>query len=396
MFIRIRKETFGYILFERFTRMQHVAATTERLENFTRDALAAFLRQYFGEIDEEFEVEFVQPPQSQLELAVPFGMYLEITPFCNMSCLHCYKPAGSPETQLTLDEQKQLIKELHDLGVLEIRLCGNEPTASPIFFDLCRYIRTFNFYLGINTNAYFDEEKREALVALQPDLVVVSVDGDQESHDTIRRTGSYQKAVALLERLSQTTIKHRINTVLSRATLGRIEHIVRLAERTGSDVSFIPLRAIGKSTCFKQGSELDKATMLASVREITALRSRYPRTTLLTYFDILGKKSTYYHSMDFNQPCPARKNGFITYAGDLFPCDFLRYLGDRFHCGSVKTAGFYPLWHQSQTLHDFQHLEHSNCKSCKHFLTNCYGGCVSSSLGCGSSIDDALCFVELV
>jgi len=44
MFIRIRKERFGYILFERYTRDLHFVTTEEKLESLGISDLRRFLR----------------------------------------------------------------------------------------------------------------------------------------------------------------------------------------------------------------------------------------------------------------------------------------------------------------------------------------------------------------
>ncbi|MEI7749428.1 MAG: hypothetical protein WCJ25_00300 [Candidatus Moraniibacteriota bacterium] len=102
-----------------------------------------------------------------------------------------------------------------------------------------------------------------------------------------------------------------------------IGHVAELADRFGSDVSYLPFRPVGKHADFNQENAIDSAIMHQVVQEIGNLRMAHPSITLLTYFDVLGEKATYHHSMDFNSPCPARKNGFIAFSGDFFPCDFL-------------------------------------------------------------------------
>lgn len=371
-FVRIRKEPFGYILFERFTREHYFVKEKSRLENFSHEDVKKFLNGYFGN-NRRIDYEFTPSKKNAMELSAPIGMYLEISKKCNFSCRHCYKPKEKSKQELGLDSIKNLIDELYAMGVFEIRLCGNEPTASPYFFEVCEYVKSRNMYLGINTNAYFDDSMQEQIISLRPDFVVVSIDGTKETHDAIRMHGSYDSALSFLARLSQTNINRRINSLLSRITLSSIEHIAQLAEKNEAGVSFLPLRPVGKDTDFKDSEALDATDMFHAVKEITALRKKYTNTTLLTYFDLLSEKATYHHSMDFNKPCPSRKNGFITYNGDFFPCDFLRYLGGKYLCGNVRKDGFEKLWCQSSALRNFQCIEHEKCKKCEFYMTKCYG-----------------------
>ena len=395
MFVRIRKERFGYVLFDSHTRNPHFAETTVELERLSKEEIGRFLLKYYPALDEQFQHEFVVPMDLSLDLSAPVGMYMEIARRCTLDCGHCYKQADPGSHFLDLEEWKCLIRELHDLGVFEIRLCGNEPTASPYFLKICEFISSLDMFLGVNTNAYFGRKVQDELIAIQPDFVVVSVDGDKKSHDRIRGNGSYEKAVDLLERLRKTSIKRRINAVISKLTLDTIEHTVRLANDYGCDVSFLPFRPVGRNQEFNAACSITKQHMRQAVEEIMWLRAAYPNLVLLTYFDVLGEKATYHHSMDCNTPCPARKNGFIAYNGDFYPCDFLRYLGSVYHCGNVTNGGFWPIWSSSPELMRFRNLRHGKCNHCKHYMTNGYGGCISGSIATSGCPDDELCFIDV-
>ncbi len=135
--------------------------------------------------------------------------------------------------------------------------------------------------------------------------------------------------------------------------------------------------------------------MKKAVLEIMCQRKRFPDITLLTYFDVLDEKCTYHHPIDkFNNPCPARKNGFITYGGDFFPCDFLRYSCERFFCGNILDTSFATIWNKSQNLKKFQSLKHIKCQKCKFYMKSCYGGCISGTIASSNDVDDALCFAQ--
>lgn len=396
MFIRIRKEGWGYVLFDRDSRSHHFVKTDLCLESIGRDQLITFLADYFPLEKTSLEYEFIIPKSLDLSLSAPIGMYLEVSAKCNLSCSHCYKPLDIPQPLLTLDQFKNVIDELHAMGVFEIRICGNEPTSSPYLLEISEYIKSKQMYLGINTNAYFDDNMGSKLIELAPNLFAISVDGNSKTHDSIRGVGSYDRAVSFLSKISEYPIKRRINTLISKVTISAMEDVVSLANHHGAEVSFLPLRAIGKGTQFKKENAIDSQDMLFVVKEVMRLREKYPNITLLTYFDILSEKATYHHSMSFNAPCPANKNGFIAYSGDYFPCDFLRYLGKDYFCGNVLTAGFEELWRNSLALHKFQSLKHEKCLKCRFYMTHCYGGCISGSLSSTGSPDDKLCFVDLL
>jgi radical SAM protein with 4Fe4S-binding SPASM domain len=127
------------------------------------------------------------------------------------------------------------------------------------------------------------------------------------------------------------------------------------------------------------------------------LRNKYPATRFLTYFDILSDKPDYYHPMWLNDPCPARKNGFISHSGDVFPCDYLIYLGDAFKAGNVKNQTIREIWHNSEGLKRFRTIQRADkCKNCELLYKKCYGGCSSETMGKRLIVDDPLCFKNLL
>lgn len=143
---------------------------------------------------------------------------------------------------------------------------------------------------------------------------------------------------------------------------------------------------------------INSKQMRKAVEEIMRAREVFPDILLYTYFDVLGEgEPQYHHPIDkFNMPCPARKNGFITYSGDFFPCDFLRWAGEKFFCGNIFKGGdFKKLWKDSSTLQYFQNLKHEKCYRCGYYMKKCYGGCVCNAIASGGSSDDILCFIDV-
>lgn len=396
MLIRIRKESFGYIAFETKTRNHHFIYTNEQLEKMTKKDLYNFLANYYKNND--YKYEFIIPSEHSSRLSAPLAMYLEITDNCNMNCKHCYKPFEPKKTSLDKNEKIALLKQLRDMGIFEIRLCGNEPTASNDFLEICEYIKKLNFHLSLNTNGYLSEKLQEKIIILEPDSIVISIEGDEYVHDKIRIKGSYERAVSFLNKLKETKIYRRINTMLSKQTIDSIEHIIKLAEYTGCGISFIPLRTMGKETNFKDFCALDRELMLLAVKQITKIGTKYPSVEIETFFDILEKNFIAHHPMDFNTPCPAGKNAFISYNGDVFPCDWIRYTGNRFLCGNVRSDNIFNIYHHSDVLKQFQAIKRIKCTNCKFYLKRCYGGCFCSynkSLD-NKTYEDELCFNDLL
>lgn len=398
MSIKIRPESFGLIAFDTDNR-KHVFIKTATPISDPNTAVVRSL------VTEAFDYNLVRNLDFQMVggrrpegLSAPLCLYLEITETCNLSCAHCYKPAEPPHHAMTISNFYELLEECQDMGVFEVRLCGNEPTVSPFFEEVGRKIRSLGLYLSMNTSGNLGAQLRRRITDLVPDHVVVSLDGIRETHDAVRTPGAYDKAVKLLQMLQDANIPRRINSVLSTLTLSHIDDVVAIAREVNCGISFIPLRTMGRVTPFKQSSALTKESMYEAVRRLTQLKREVPDVPIETFFDILGNGFWAHHTMDFNTPCPAGKNGFVAVDGAFYSCDWIRYLGDTYRCGDVRDQGLRYIWENSKPLIQFRGVVRKACQKCRHYLRTCYGGCWCSyedSMRCGD-YEDKLCFDSII
>lgn len=146
-----------------------------------------------------------------------FDAHWDITNKCNERCIHCYSPnahtglRNNQVDELSFDEAKQLVDELHYLGVFRLVLSGGEVLTKDYFIPLCEYIRERGFQLIIYTNGIaFTEASLCKLVGLHPATVCFSVYGNVDYiHDSITQVnGSYKKSLFALSYLK----KHGIET----------------------------------------------------------------------------------------------------------------------------------------------------------------------------------------
>ena len=68
-------------------------------------------------------------------LDAPICLTWELTYACNLECVHCLSSSGRRDPrELTTDEAKAVLDELHDLQVFYINLGGGEPMIRRDFF----------------------------------------------------------------------------------------------------------------------------------------------------------------------------------------------------------------------------------------------------------------------
>ena len=103
----------------------------------------------------EFTVKVHERVQEQGR--VPLNVALEITHRCPLTCAHCYNnlPMADREAaqrELTVEEYKRLLDELHDMGTFWLLFSGGEPFARKDFLEIYTYAKQKGFLITIFTN----------------------------------------------------------------------------------------------------------------------------------------------------------------------------------------------------------------------------------------------------
>jgi radical SAM protein with 4Fe4S-binding SPASM domain len=395
--LRIRKERTGMVVYDRKTRNSEFIAANAIGAAFP-ETVVDQARQALGiEPLASADVEMTDNGRtSESELSAPVAVYMEITNRCNLHCPHCYK-GSTPTGVLPLGRQLEIIDELRELGVFELRLTGYEPVLCRDFEVVANHAKRLGFYLVVNTNGSYPSPYRDRILRGGFDEVIVSLDGTAATHDGVRGKGSFKQATELLQLLRLKAVRTRINMVVNRRNIDEMHYVGALADSLGAYVNFLPLRTGGTPSVLKEQESLNAADMLKIVRNVESLRVQYTTSRFLTYFDILQGAADLYHPMWMCNPCPARKNLYISADGSTFPCDFLSYLGDRFSGGNAGGRTIAEIWASDSGLSRYWNLKRSDrCLACSSLGKSCCGGCASETLATESRYDDPLCFLHLL
>jgi uncharacterized protein len=139
------------------------------------------------------------------------NLYFHVTFDCNLCCTHCYADAGDRREGYTAPQQMARAVQAGDrAGFRHAVITGGEPLCHPerdaLLDALAGLHREKGSRSGILTvlRTNLCVAMDEALlrrVAFSTDQVVVSLDGDEETHDARRGVGTYAATVANLRRL---------------------------------------------------------------------------------------------------------------------------------------------------------------------------------------------------
>jgi AdoMet-dependent heme synthase len=124
---------------------------------------------------------------------------LELTYACNLDCFYCYNDRAKLGQPLSLEQYRQLLRDLADMQTLFLMLTGGEPMLHPHFFEIGAMTRELGFVTRVRTNGHSLGQRNveRLLQEVEPYLVEVSLHGaSAEVHDRQTRVaGSFDRLV---------------------------------------------------------------------------------------------------------------------------------------------------------------------------------------------------------
>jgi len=149
-----------------------------------------------------------------------FYLQWHITDRCPNNCKHCYigkRTKQEPDLATT----DRLIKDLQEMSSalgcgIDIAITGGDPFLHPRFWEIVAKVRKVVDFLAIlgnpeEINSYSISKLAEAGV----DWCNISVDGFMETHDSIRRTGSFKESIRALKLLVKSSLHVGVHTTVS-------------------------------------------------------------------------------------------------------------------------------------------------------------------------------------
>jgi len=256
--------------------------------------------------------------------------YLHVTYACNLSCTHCYASSQTSEvsTAMAVGDMVRLARQAAEAGFRKAVITGGEPLVHPqrdalldALAALREEVKPLQTVLRTNLACPLTPELVERL-ARSTDQVVVSVDGDQASHDARRGAGTYARTVANLRALTET---------------------LRVSENPKglSEVALTAVLTAGQTG----GPEGDAVRALG---QELGLQVRFKAVLPLGRGADLELTPAFYSSLDDGAEavaCAARPaatcglgmNLYVGSGGECYPCYAL--MGARHHLGNVLDDG---------------------------------------------------------
>ena len=189
---------------------------------------------------------------------------------CNCKCVMCDIWKGNKNLkQLTGDDIKSMLSSLKSLGTKQIVMSGGEALLNPNFFSLCQLLKKENLSITLLSTGLTIKKNAENILEWIDELIV-SLDGNQETHDTIRNiNGAYAKLKEGVQYLKSKNPTFRISarTVIHRLNFRIWPAIIDAAKLIGVDrISFLPAdvssHAFNREQLWTEEKQLDIAIHL--------------------------------------------------------------------------------------------------------------------------------------
>lgn len=322
----------------------------------------------------------------------PMTAVWEITMGCNMRCKHCGSSCENAlPDELTTDEALNLADQIADLGLTWITLSGGEPFTRKDWHLIAKRLSDRGVIPNIISNGWLvTDDIISKLKESKVGTIAISLDGLKDTHDFIRKEGSYDKTINALRQFVENGVICGVVTTISNANM----HELRELRKVLVDLKVpywqvqigLPMGNFAKEQKFILRPEqindiIDFCYETAKGGEITL----YP-ADCIGYYNIkeLETRQIAHNtgSLPLWKGCNAGKRGFgILHNGDIMGCTSIR---DRQYIeGNIRITPLRDIWENPDSFKWNRTATKAQlkgeCNQCK-YGDECLGGCPNTRL----------------
>lgn len=326
----------------------------------------------------------------------PVTAVWEITMGCNMRCKHCGSGCREPlPGELTTEEALKLCDAIGELELKWVTLSGGEPTTRKDWPLIAERLSQNGVMPNLITNGWlFDEKILDQALNAGIGTIAFSIDGLQETHDFMRRPGSYAKIMQALELCRDKNINVTPITTINKKNLKELEELKHELVSRG-------VKSWQVQMGFPMGNLADHRSIVIEPGDIdTVIDFAYQCMKEASIEVMLGDCVGYYnlkeieifkkrcHGSYARQGCTAGKYTFgILHNGDILGCTSIR--APEFIEGNIKHTALKTIWENPNSFSWNRNMKKEKlggfCAKCR-FGDRCLGGCANSKLTTGGSI----------
>jgi Fe-coproporphyrin III synthase len=288
--------------------------------------------------------------------------------------------------QLGQEDIRGLLSSFRKFGTKQIVMSGGEALLNPAFFSLCELLKREGLSITLLSTGLTTKKNADSILKWVDELIV-SLDGDEVTHDRIRNVaGAFQKLKEGVEhiKLRDPNMKVLARTVIHRLNFRKWRSIIDNARDIGVDsISFLPAdvssHAFNREVAWTEERKLDVAvncdelpefkTVLDSVVEL--YKDDIQSGFIVESAEKLNKMYTYYCAVQGLCDFPYKKcnapwvSTVIEADGTVRPCFFHAPVGN------IRKNSLTEVLNGEASIRFRRELnvdENDTCKSCVCYL----------------------------
>lgn len=204
---------------------------------------------------------------------------------CNFTCDYC-DVWRFRDGEMTTDEALSMIDEFASMGMRRFSFNGGEPLLRPDIGELVSRCRSKGVFTTMFSNGSLVARNVEKLKDL--DILVISLDGPKEVHDSQRMKGSHAGVLEGIRAAKGAGINVWTNTVITRENLDYLPEMVEGAKGLGVKMIFQPVLRYSHSSDASRikGLASDDSEYMETIEKLKALKRKgAPIVHSLDYLD---------------------------------------------------------------------------------------------------------------
>jgi len=195
-----------------------------------------------------------------------------------------------PSEDLSLEQEKGILKRIYDSGVTAVAFEGGEPLLRNDLPEILAFARSLPLHTSLITNGTLLESRIEEIAPYINGVIYVSLDGLETTHDNIRGVnGCYKKAVRGIS-ASSDKVHVTINTTIMAENINEIESIVKLAKELNVRISV----ALAHKYHNAESSTPTPAETRAIAEKLVEMKKcGYPLRNSINYFKVMAREKNW-------------------------------------------------------------------------------------------------------
>lgn len=291
----------------------------------------------------------------------PFTGGIELTPYCNLRCVHCYLQGSEKEKLLSTEEIKTIIDKLYNKGVLFLYMTGGEIFTRKDFLKIYTYAKKKGFLIELLTNlTLLDQKIVDTFNEYPPARISVSMYGkDEESYERVTgQKGMYSKFVNAVKLLRKNGLRLEIKFIALKENKDDFFAVEKFAKENDADFSFT--FEIFPTLC----GDKKVVNHMWDIDDIIEFEKNYEQTKKIWSVN-MSDKNPYFDMKEGEAPlymCNIGKANFlIDYKGFINPCNKMRI--EKYN---LLECEFDDAWDEFKKFQEVKAPKSYKCAKCKN------------------------------